>query len=125
MPESTITPGLTAAIQLTVTDDDTAIAMGSGSVPVLATPRIIALVEEAAVAAVADHVPEGSTTVGTRIAMDHVVASPVGSHVVGHAKVTAVDGRKTEFRVWVVMDGLEVARGDHVRVTVRLEGFGT
>lgn len=124
MAANAIAVGLRAEVGITVTDADTAIALGSGAVPVLATPRLVALVEAAAVAAVDGSLPEGMTTVGTRIELDHVAASPVGSRVVAHAAVTAVDGRKTEFGVWATMDGRDVARGTHLRVTVPLGGFG-
>ena len=123
MSDVTISPGLQAHITVTVTEADTAIAFGSGSVPVLATPRVVALVEAAAVAAVAGRTPEGTTTVGTRIVLDHLVASPLGSQVTAHAEVASVDGRRTSFAVWVTMDGREVARGDHVRATVATDGF--
>jgi predicted thioesterase len=64
------------------------------------------------------------TTVGTRVALDHLVASPVGSEVVAHAEVVAVDGRRITFRVWAQMGERAVARGEHVRVIVASAGFG-
>ena len=124
MIERGIAPGLRAEHTLTVGDDDTAIAYGSGSVPVLATPRVVALCEEAAVAAVADHLPYGMTTVGTRIELDHLVASPIGAEVVASATVVAVDGRSSTFDIRATMGDTIVARGVHVRVTVQEEGFG-
>src|SRR5688572_19421107 len=79
---SELTPGLSATVTLTVTEADTAIALGSGDVPVLATPRIVALVEEATVAAVAPVLDDGATTVGTRVELDHHAPTRVGATVV-------------------------------------------
>jgi len=124
MIESGIVPGLRAERVITVTAADTAIAYGSGSVPVLATPRVIALCEAAAVAAVADHLPDGMTTVGTRIELDHLAASPIGSSVVASATVVAVDGRRSTFDIRATMGETIVARGVHTRATVQEEGFG-
>jgi predicted thioesterase len=124
MHDPSIVSGLRAEVAITVRDHDTAIAMGSGSVAVLATPRIVALVEAAAVAAVADRLAPGMTTVGTHITLDHIAPSPVGRDVVAHAEVTAVDGRRSEFAVWATMGDAEVARGVHRRVTVARETFG-
>ena len=70
--------GLKASVTLTVAEDDLAIAHRSGDVPVLATPRVVALCEEATVAAVAGQVPEGSTTVGSRVECDHTRRSLLG-----------------------------------------------
>ena len=97
---------------------------GSGTVPVLATPRVIALVEAAAVAAVAGHVADGMTTVGTRIELDHLVPSSLGSDVIAYAEVIGVAGRRTTFLVGATMGGRLVARGEHTRVSVPIDGFG-
>jgi len=76
-----VEPGARAEVKLTVGDDDTAVAFGSGDVPVLATPRVVALCEEASVAAVDGHLPAGQTTVGMRIQLDHLQPNAVGSTV--------------------------------------------
>ena len=120
-----VEPGASATVTLQVTAADTALAMGSGDVEVLATPRIVALVEEAAVAAVAAGVPEGSTTVGTHIDMRHLAPSPIGSEVAATATVTAVAGRRISFEVEAVMRDTVVAAGLHDRIAVNREGFGT
>jgi fluoroacetyl-CoA thioesterase len=80
-----------------VTEADTAEAMGSGSVPVLATPRLLALAEAAACAAVAPQLPDGLTTVGTSATLEHRRASPLGSEIVVEAELTEVDGRRLVF----------------------------
>jgi fluoroacetyl-CoA thioesterase len=89
--------GLRATVRATVTDADTAAAIGSGDVPVLATPRLLALAEAAAVAAVAPHLEPGLTTVGTLVSVEHRRASPVGAEVVVDAELTVVDGRRLVF----------------------------
>ncbi|SCL69228.1 thioesterase family protein [Micromonospora peucetia] len=122
-PESALTPGLSARVELTVTDTDTAQAMGSGDVPVLGTPRVLALAEAATVAATAPRLPGGSTTVGTRVELDHRAATPVGRTVVAQARLTAVEGRRLHFEV-SVSDGDEtVADGRVERVVVDRQRF--
>jgi fluoroacetyl-CoA thioesterase len=76
-----LSAGLTARIRTVVTEADTAIAVGSGDVPVLGTPRLLALAEAATVAAAAPHLEPGRTSVGTQVSLDHRRASPVGSLV--------------------------------------------
>ena len=82
-PEPAFAPGLTAQVELTVTDADTAQAVGSGDVPVLGTPRVLALAEAATVAATATGMPPGSTTVGTRVELEHLAPTVVGRTVRG------------------------------------------
>lgn len=108
-----------------VTDADTAVAVGSGDVEVLATPRIVALCEAATVAALAAHLDDGETTVGTRVELDHVKASPVGALVTAYASVDSVDGRTVVFAV-EARDGDDVvARGRITRVAVNRSRFGS
>lgn len=106
-PEPPLAPGLTARVELTVTDTDTAEAVGSGDVPVLGTPRVLALAEAATVAATATRLPSGSTTVGTRVELEHRAATPVGRTVAARAELVKVDGRRLTFEV-IVTDGNEV-----------------
>jgi fluoroacetyl-CoA thioesterase len=89
--------GLRATVRAVVTDADTAEAMGSGNVPVLATPRLLALAEAATVAAVAPHLADGLTTVGTAASLEHRKASPLGAQIVVEAELTDVDGRRLVF----------------------------
>src|SRR3954464_15819075 len=97
-------PGLSARVELTVTDADTAQSVGSGDVPMLATPRVLALAEAATVAATARQMPGGVTTVGTRAEVEHKAPTPVGRKVTAVATLAKVDGRKLLFEV-VVRDG--------------------
>jgi fluoroacetyl-CoA thioesterase len=107
-------PGLGARVELTVTDADTAQSLGSGDVPVLGTPRLLALAEAATVAATARQMPGGLTTVGTRAEIEHRAPTPVGRLVTATATLAKVDGRKLLFEV-VVSDG------DQVVAEVRVE----
>jgi predicted thioesterase len=122
-PESPFAPGLTARVELTVTDTDTALAVGSGDVPVLGTPRVLALAEAATVAATATRLPSGSTTVGTRVELEHRAATPVGRTVAARAELVKVDGRRLTFEV-IVTDGNEVvATGRVERALVDRQRF--
>ena len=119
----TLGPGLRAAFRYTVTEADTAVALGSGQVPVLATPRVLALIEQATVAAVAGALAAGATTVGTRVELDHLAPSPVGAEVEVTAVLEQVAGRRLEFAVRVAGGDRPVARGRIIRVVVDAAGF--
>jgi len=112
----------------TVTDEDTAIAVGSGSLPVLGTPRLLAWCEAATCAAIDPSLPAGSTSVGTRVELEHQGASAVGQQVEVTASSTYVDGRLHRFTVAArnVVDGSGgkvVATGEITRVVVDAERF--
>ncbi|GAB3188323.1 putative thioesterase [Micromonospora palomenae] len=126
MQEQSDTPfptGLTARVELTVTDADTAQAVGSGDVPVLGTPRLLALAEAATVAATATHLPAGSTTVGSRVELEHRAATPVGRTVVAQARLAEVAGRRLVFEVTVTDGGETVAEGRVERALVDRQRF--
>ncbi|HEV2890670.1 MAG TPA: hotdog domain-containing protein [Frankiaceae bacterium] len=116
-------PGLHASFRYAVTPDDTALAHGSGDVPVLATPRVVALVEKATCAAVAEALTDDLTTVGTRVELDHAAPTPVGGTVTVEAVLEAVDGRRLTFGVRVSDDERAVATGTVTRVLVTRERF--
>lgn len=118
-----IVVGATGSADLVVRGEDTAIALGSGDVPVLGTPRVVALLEEAAVAALAGDLAEGITSVGTHVAVDHQAASRVGAEVSGFAEVVSVEGRTVVFRLVAREGRRTVATGDHTRVLVDRERF--
>lgn len=85
---------------VTVVSSSTAIAAGSGSLPVFGTPCMIALMEKATCGAVAEFLDDGETTVGTSINIAHSKASGIGNRITAHAEVLAVDGRKITFKVY-------------------------
>ncbi len=93
-----LAPGLLSIASIVVTGTDTATAMGSGDVPVLATPRLLALAEAAAVAAITPGLDPGLTSVGTSAALEHKRPSPLGAEVEVEAELTEVDGRRLVFR---------------------------
>lgn len=108
---------------LTVAAADLATTLGSGDVEVLGTPRLVALCEEATVAAVADHVPPGMTTVGTRVEVDHLRANRPGDRVEAIATLSEVDGRRLTFTVEASdADGV-VGRGTVIRAMVERSRF--
>lgn len=118
-----ISQGLEAVHAHTVTDDDTAAAVGSGSLPVLGTPRLLAWCEAATCAAVAAALDQGQTTVGTRVALEHTAPSAVGVEVTVSASVVHVDGRLVRFTVAARQDGRLVASGEVTRVVVDAARF--
>lgn len=116
-------PGQKATIELVVADSDTAIALGSGTLPVLATPRVVALVEQASVQAVGDTLDEGHTTVGMKVQLDHLAPTAVGRTVVAESAIDAVSGRRITFTVSVSDDRGLVAVGRVTRVVVAIDRF--
>ncbi len=93
-----LAPGLVSYVRIVVAEADTAVAVGSGDVPVLATPRLLALAEAAAVAAIAPGLTPGVTSVGTSAVLEHRRPSPVGAEVVVESELAEVDGRRLVFR---------------------------
>ena len=116
-------PGLEAAFRYAVTAADTAAAVGSGEVPVLATPRALALAERATVAAVAGALEAGATTVGTRVELDHLAPSPVGTELAVRAVLERVEGRRLQFAVRLTAGDRPVAEGLVIRVVVDTAAF--
>ena len=115
--------GLKYTSELTVTEAVTAIAMGSGDMPVLATPSMMALMENAAMLAVADHLPEGCTTVGGHITSSHLKPSKLGDKVTATATVTRVEDKKIEFKVEAHCGDTLLGEGTHLRFIVDREKF--
>ena len=115
--------GLKHTSELTVTDTVTAIKMGAGDMPVLATPAMMALMENAAMLAVADELPEGCTTVGGHIESSHLKPSKIGDKVTATAEVTKVDGKKIEFKVSAYSGDMLLSEGTHQRLIVDKERF--
>jgi predicted thioesterase len=115
--------GLKNTVSEEVKEEKTAQAMGSGSLPVYATPAMTCLMEKAATEAVEALVPEGWTTVGISLHVAHTAATPVGLTVRAEAEVTAVEGRKIIFTVRAYDDQGEIGVGSHERFAVAKEKF--
>lgn len=102
---------------------NTAATLGSGDMDVFATPAMVALMENAAMLAVKDHLPEGSATVGTQINTSHLKASPLGATITASAELTAVDGRRLTFIVKAWDEKGIIGEGTHTRFVVDRERF--
>ena len=116
-------PGLQHTDTIEVTSTLTAVAHGSGDVEVLATPAVLALAEGACVSALADNLPEGQTSVGTHVELEHTRATPVGRTVIVDAELVGQDGRQLEFEVTVREDDQVVATVRHRRAVVDRQRF--
>ena len=110
--------GLRHTSELTVTDSVTAIAMGSGDMPVLAPPAMMALMENAAMLAIAEALPEEYTSVGGHITSSHLRPSKIGDKVTAIAEVTKFDGKKVEFKVAAYSGDTLLGEGTHLRFIV-------
>lgn len=115
--------GLKHISELTVTDAVTAVKIGSGDMPVLATPMMMALMENAAMLAVRDALPEGCTTVGGHIESSHLKPSKVGNVIRAEAEVTKVDGKKIVFKVSAYSGDTLLGEGTHLRFIVDRDKF--
>jgi len=118
-----VRPGLSAEVTLLVGEADTAVALRSGCVPVLATPRIIALCEEASLAALEPELDPGMTSVGMQVQLDHLAPTAVGHTVAAEATVEKISGRRIIFMVSVNDERGLVAVGRVTRVIVEIERF--
>ncbi len=103
---------------MTVTDAVTASYIGSGDMPVLATPAMMALMENAAMLAVAKELPEGCTTVGGHIESSHIRPSKIGDKIAATAEVTNIDGKKIFFKVSAYFKDVLLGEGTHLRFIV-------
>ena len=115
--------GLTYTSTLVVTKDHVAAVMGSGDLHVFATPAMVALMENAAMLAVADYLPEGSTTVGAMMNTSHVKPSPVDEMIQATAVLTGIEGRKLTFSIKAEDSKGVIGEAEHVRYIVDREKF--
>ena len=106
-----------------VTEENTALAMGSGSLLVLATPAMVAMMEHAAVNALEGRLPEGIDSVGIAINVEHLAASPVGAMIRAEALLTAADGRTYDFEIEAFDNTGLIGKATHRRATVKVEKF--
>lgn len=115
--------GLKYESTVVVSPSNTAATLGSGDMDVFATPAMVALMENAAMLAVAAHLPEGSATVGTQMNTSHIKASPLGATITASAELTEVEGRKLTFAVKAWDEKGTIGEGVHTRFIVDRERF--
>ena len=115
--------GLNGRDGTVVQESNTAAAVGSGMVPVFATPFMIALMEGAAAKTVLPYIGEDEGTVGTHLNVSHSAATPIGMKVWAEATVTAVEGKKITFDVVAFDESGEIGRGTHERFIIKPEKF--
>jgi predicted thioesterase len=115
--------GLTKTQTTTVSEENTAIAMKSGSLPVFATPAMTALMEYAAASCVEEKLADGATTVGIALDIAHLAATPLGCLVTATAELCEIDGRKLTFNVEAKDETQIIGKGKHVRFIVDKEKF--
>ena len=113
-----MTAGMKGKAETVVTEKNTAKAMGSGTLDVFATPAMVALMEHAAMYAVAADLPEGSTTVGASMETTHVRPSAVGAVIAAEAELVETEGRRLTFRVAAFDGEVLIGEGTHVRYIV-------
>ena len=118
-----VTVGMKARVEDVVTQDNTAITAGSGTLPVFATPFMCALMEKAAWMAIAPALNAGDSSVGTKLSISHLSATPVGLKVWAESEVTAVDGKRIEFHVTAGDEKGIIGEGTHERFIVTNDRF--
>lgn len=123
MPDTSLSAGLVGEARRVVTVDMTAERLGSGDVPVFGTPALLALIEEAAVTALHGALPDGRTSVGTHVELDHIAPSRVGAEVRALATLTAVEGRALTFQCEAYDGETLIGRALHRRAVVNRERF--
>ena len=120
-----VTVGMKARVEDTVTHENTAVSAGSGTLPVFATPFMCALMEKASWMAIAPVLNDGDSSVGTKLSISHLSASPVGLRVWAEGEVTAVDGKRIEFKVTAGDEKGLIGEGTHERFIVTNDRFLT
>jgi fluoroacetyl-CoA thioesterase len=120
---SKLQPGLTGYARIHVGVEQTAPSIGSGKVPVLATPVMINLIEAASLAAVEHLLPPGHQSLGIHLDVRHFAATPIGMHVEATAELTGIEGRTLSFKVEARDDKEPIGGGTHQRVVVNVARF--
>jgi predicted thioesterase len=115
--------GLKGEARLVVGEGDTALALGSGDVEVLGTPRLVALIEQATVEALTGVLEPGQSSVGMRVQIDHLQPTPVGAEIVAEAHLEKIEGRRISFTVTASDSGGLAAAGKVTRVIVDIDRF--
>jgi predicted thioesterase len=125
MADFNLKPGLIGQAKTEVSDNNTALKFGSGTVNVFATPAMVALMETAAINCVDRHLPDGYSSVGTRLDIRHLAATPVGMEVAAEAELVEVDGPRLKFKVSAYDSKEKIGEGTHNRYIVKLDEFIT
>lgn len=115
--------GMTAKAELLVDKTCTADVWGSGNLEVLSTPRLIALMEQAATEVLNGRLEKGMTSVGTSIRMSHTAATPIGLTVWAEAKLLSFSGRTFEFYIKAFDEAGSIGEAEHTRAAVKIERF--
>ncbi len=110
--------GLSASSTTIVKDENTAASMGSGDLPVFATPAMVALMEHAAMQAVSKALPDETTTVGAEMNVSHIKPSGIGARITATAVLTGIEGRKLTFQVGARDEAGMIGEGTHIRYVV-------
>jgi fluoroacetyl-CoA thioesterase len=121
--KDTLRVGLSTSIESKVSQENTAEEMGSGSLAVYATPSMIALMEKAALTAVEQHLPAGSSTVGTSLSIRHMAATPVGMRVRAVAELVEIQDRKLTFKIEAFDEAEKIGEGMHERYIIDVDRF--
>jgi predicted thioesterase len=122
-PISSLQPGLSAEVERTVSESETALHLGSGSLAVYATPALVAMMENAAVQALEGHLPPGYTTVGGKIDLRHLAATPVRMKVRARAELVEVQGRKLTFHILAWDEAEQIGEASHTRYLIDEDNF--
>jgi len=122
-PLHSLEPGLNAKAETTVSEAETAAHLGSGTIAVYATPALVALMENAAICALEGRLSPGQTTVGGRIDVHHLAATPVGMQVRAHAELVEIQGRKLSFRIQAWDEVEQIGEASHIRFIVDESSF--
>jgi len=115
--------GLKGEVTDTVTDKNIASVLGSGGLPVFATPAMITIMEKAAADAINPHLPPGCSTVGTDVNIKHLSPTPQGMKVSAKAELLAIDGRALSFKVEAFDEAGKIGEGSHERFVIEIEKF--
>ena len=115
--------GIQGLAEALVEEADTAKTVGSGDLLVYATPCMVALMEGAAYESIAPYLAEGESSVGTKMEVTHLSATPVGMSVRAESVVTAVDGRKVTFSITAYDEAGEIGKASHERVIIKADRF--
>jgi fluoroacetyl-CoA thioesterase len=116
-------PGLIGEAAWRADERHSAESWGSGAVPVFATPSLVGLMESAAMNALDGHLEAGETTVGTRIEISHLAATPLGEQVRAEARLVAVDGRRLVFELAAFDEVRRIGEGRHERMVISRDRF--